>query len=108
MLNLLKLKVKVKHLAVEPRIIKETIKHLPGEDKRSFREHIVHVIRPEARATQLAVAYMKGVPYSKIEKSRKPEKEIEFTYVKKRILKMVQSYGSRRTTASDIDEWVDK
>lgn len=107
-MNLIKLKIKAKHLAVEPRIIRETTKHLPGHIRSTvFRQHNIDVIRPESRATQLAIAYIKGKPYSTVEKSRKPEKEHEFIYkVLPRVLTMVQKYHDRKTSKSDIEKWI--
>lgn len=107
-MNLIKLKIKVKHLAVEPRIIIETTKNLPGQVRSTvFRQHHIDVIRPESRATQLAIAYIKGKSYKSIELKRKPEKEHEFTYkVLPRVLTMVQKYHDRKTSNQDIKNWI--
>lgn len=105
-INLIKLKIKAKHLAVEPAIIRKECEKLQGMAKWELQHHIKTVIRPEARATQLAIAYIKQRPYSSVEKGRKPEKEYEFISVKRRVLAMVQKYDRRSTTLGDIEKWL--
>lgn len=121
-IELVKLKVKVKSLAEEARIIRREevkLKKIPfnkrGKITRyTFGEHIydpvnqldIHRrwdVRNEARATQLAIAYIKGKKCSKIEKSCDEYKRLY--YITDRVLKMVQKYHNKNTTREDIKEW---
>lgn len=57
----------------------------------SLWEHRTTVVRPEARATNLAIAYMKGVPYSVVETPAKSKsKRFQNRPDPKRIWKIVQ------------------
>ena len=59
-MNLVKLKIKVKHLATEPAIIRHEEKKLKGFSRADLQYHRIWDVRNEARATQLAIAFMKG------------------------------------------------
>ena len=69
--NLAKLRIKIKHLAAEPAIIRhEMRKALKERDYysyQSFYSHNKFTVRPEARATQLAYAFLRGKKYSDVE-----------------------------------------
>lgn len=87
MSNLTKLKIKIKHLALEPAIIKheerKALKHAYYErDKHQivgdfdpgtyyiYRDHRVLHVRPEARATQLVYAFLRDKKYADVEQTR--------------------------------------
>lgn len=106
MLNLIKLKIKAKHLAAEPAIIRHEERKLKGLDKLCLQNHRKWEVRNEARATQLAIAYLKGKTYRKVEPKLKEPEAYKHVLVQKRVLKMVQSYGKRSTTISDIKSWM--
>lgn len=61
------LKIKAKHLAAEAKIIRKEEKNWRGDDRAFFRDHRVTTVRNEARATHLAVAFLRGVPYNVLE-----------------------------------------
>lgn len=89
----IELKIKSKHLALEPAIIRKEeqklhsyIKKVRAKDPKgielqkfnelnqkffSLRQHRKEDVRQEARATYLARAFMKGTPYKAVERSRK-------------------------------------
>ena len=105
------LKIKSKHLALEPAIIKkEKYKLIMQENYSSaskLHEHCKHVVRPEARATFLARAFLSCVPYSRVELKRKPEKENEFkSKVLPRVIIMIQKYGHPQYTKEDVLCWL--
>jgi hypothetical protein len=86
------LKVKVKSLADEARIIRKEIKkaRLPSI-KNGLRSHNVNVVRKEARHTLLAYGFLRGRSYQEMESSLKsstlpPDWD--------KVRKMVQKYGS--------------
>ena len=68
----LALKVKAKHLAEEAKIIKKEEKKSYGDTRDWLHSHRVGVVRPVARATQIAYAFSRGTPLHKIE--RYPER----------------------------------
>ena len=103
------LKIKSKHLALEPAIIrteenklKRKIRwaklHQKSEEEinatcslNSFCSHRRFEVRNEARATYLARAYIEGREYESVEKSRK-EETVYHVYIVPRIVSMVIKY----------------
>ena len=69
------LKVKIKSLAEEARIIRKEEKSLPGDShhRTNLHNHRVVDVRREARASQLAYAYMRGTAYLRVEQTCKRE-----------------------------------
>ncbi len=64
------LKVKIKSLAAETRIIKSEMRARKDVGtKISLRSHHVNVVRPEARHSQLAYAFLKNKEYYEVERS---------------------------------------
>lgn len=131
----IELKIKAKHLAEEAKIIrfeeKKQLRHsryLLDEMKkdgfngdlnyeayklqktyRSLRDHRTFDVRNEARATQLARAYLNGVPYKKVEQARKEETEYNFfAFVVPRIARMSEKYGKKLVTEKMIKDWINQ
>lgn len=77
-----------------------------------LRDHRITDVRNENRATFLARAYLKGQPYSLVERDPKDEDKIAKRNAKlnvlilPRVLKMVQKYGKPKATMKDIKFWV--
>jgi hypothetical protein len=66
------LRVNVKSLAAEATIIREEVrKARVKEAKDRLYHHRVWRLKPEARLAHLALAYIKGVPYKKVEPNTK-------------------------------------
>jgi hypothetical protein len=65
-----KFRVKIKSLAEEARIIRTEEKRFGGQssERGILRHHRTTVVRNEQRATLLAYAFMKGVPYGVVER----------------------------------------
>ena len=115
------LKIKAKHLATEPAIIRmeeqKVLKYIRSgycndasaayNKYVSLRNHRVWNVRNEARATELARAYLAGKDYKMVEQKRKPENERKFiNYIIPRIAAMVQKYGpSNKVTDQQIIDW---
>jgi hypothetical protein len=98
----LALKVKVKHLAEEVRIIKREEYRSDDDDTRDWLHiHRIHGVRPECRASHIAYAFAKGMALKKIEKF--PE-EIPQT-VWARVTKMVNLYSGKST--EEFTRWID-
>jgi len=124
------LKIKSKHLALEPAIIRreerkllkqlawlrsygmEAVLNDPAFQSMNSKYESLHNhrkwnVRNEARATELARAYIAGKPYASVEKKRKLANECKFVrYIIPRIAAMVQKYGDGKTvTNSTILDW---
>jgi hypothetical protein len=83
------LRIKIKYLAAEARIIKEDTARSRKERRRllaagkplsgfaqaaeGLRDHRLTVVRPAARESQLALAFLRGMPYLRVECSAKRE-----------------------------------
>lgn len=107
----IELKIKSKHLALEPAIIRREEKKLLKQARsgrcndtdavyrkyESLHNHRKWNVRNEARATELARAFILGKPYKLVEQKRKPENETKFfVYILPRIFEMAAKYGSKR------------
>ena len=121
----IELKIKSKHLALEPSVIrkeedklKKQLKYHRSNDAmsvftiglqlESLIKHRRWNVRNEARATELARAYLKGKNYSTVEKRVKDNDIMFRMYIVPRVLTMVQKYGNRDQRKVDrkaIEEW---
>lgn len=92
--NLRKLRIKLKSLAEEARIIRreERLMKLRHERPDQLCQHRRWTVRNEARATLLAYAFLKGLPYDRVE--RKVKEEVHFrTCIQPKAAAMVKKYG---------------
>ena len=125
----IELKIKSKHLALEPQVIrheedklKGQIKYLSNKDDamsnglrgallRKLDELCTHRrwnVRNESRATGLAIAYLKGKPYLTVEKRAECNNDMFKLYIIPRIVSMVTKYGKgdqRRIDRKTIEMW---
>lgn len=82
------LKVKIKSLAEEAKIIRfEERKNKVM--RRGLEYHRKTVVRSEARNTLIAYAFIRGIPYSRVESKAKTKPDWE------KVRTMVQKYGCR-------------
>lgn len=118
-MSLTKLKIKSKHLALEPAIIRHEERKLQARAKYlrtsnkfemtpdhlkligkleherfQLYSHRTNDVRNEARATYLAIAFIKGKPYTSVEPKRKNESHF-YAYILDRIFSMVAKYGNK-------------
>lgn len=120
------LKIKAKHLALEPAIIRKEEDRLQrrldwmkndivaGELtkeywtlfylKNSLESHRKCDVRNEARATHLARAYISGKKYSQAE-AKCRDLDNRNLYITPRVVAMVKKYHDRKITTEDIMEW---
>jgi len=117
--NRLKLKVKNKSLADEARVIKLEEKKLKKKSKNTtdldfkrklgsaigtLKGHRKYVVGFESRATQLAIAFLKGMPYEQVEQKRKQEKEYHFRCnIVKRACVIANNYKFGFKTREELD-----
>ncbi len=88
----IELKIKLKHLAEESRIIRAEAEKQYAEGNyqkgNDLTNHRKLVVRPEARATLLAYQQLRGIPYEVCEPNPKTEPNW------KRVEQMVKKYGN--------------
>lgn len=122
----IELKIKSKHLALEPAIIRREEKKILKRIRsgrcndtadgsstlallRKYESLHIHRkwnVRNESRATELARAYIAGKPYGFVEQKRKPENEYKFlVYIVPRIVSMVNKYSSQTVDNTMIADW---
>lgn len=96
-----KFRVKIKSLAEEARIIRKEEQRFDGQssDRGVLRHHRITVVRDEQRATLLAYAYLKGVPYSVIES--RSRKQIDT----KAVCRILRSLSWCSVEPDKIGEW---
>jgi len=89
------LKVKIKTLAEEARIIRlEERRSKPGSQRQGeLHGHRVHTLRTDQRYSLLAYAFLRGVPLSRVEKNSKSDPDYT------RVAKIVGKFGT--TNASE-------
>jgi len=93
------LKVKVKSLAAEARIIRFEEHRTRGQLRNELHHHRVQVVRPEARATLLAYGYARGKTYASMEgpSSSVPDWD--------RVERMIKKYARLK---QPLKEWKDE
>jgi hypothetical protein len=94
------LKIKVKHLAQEARIIRKEEQRSRGDTRDWLYLHRINSVRPECRASHLAYAFSKGTPLAKVEKY--PHEIPTSTW--KRVTKMIVLYSGRST--EEYKNWI--
>ena len=96
----LALRIKVKHLAEEAKIIRKEEHRTNGDTRNWLHIHRVHNVRHECRATQLAYAFAKGTPLEALE--RYPTEIPKSVW--KRVKTMVKLYADRSN--EEFVNWV--
>ncbi len=78
--GLVKLRVKSRSLAEEAKIIRHEKRRAKAAKRtglvNELHGHHMGVVRPTARFTHLAIAYLRGVPYRVVERTNKPGNEL--------------------------------
>lgn len=98
-----KLRINVKSLAAEARFNRiEKHKASKGWIKWDLDHHRTGPLRHEARITQLAYAFVRGVPYRVVENKVKDPSELE--YVRQRVKQKLQRFGFS-VTDSETKKW---
>lgn len=92
------LKVKIKALAAEAKIIRFEERRVAGQIREDLYLHRVQVVRREARATHLAYGYLRGRSYQQLEASCVEPPDW------KKIESMVKRYGSP-TAIEGLKAW---
>lgn len=116
----IELKIKSKHLATEPGIIRLEERRLKRQRKwaadkgasvTSFDSTISYLqrhrrwnVRNEARATHLARLYLADKSYALAEQKRE-NNALFYNFIVPRIIVMVEKYGGKRLTHDQVMKW---
>lgn len=94
------LKIKIKSLAVEARIIRFEEKRWPGEspERLGLHEHRTYDVRREARSAQLAYGFLRGRQYKQLENATR--KRIDF----RRVSELAYKYGNEKKKDALVDQ----
>lgn len=102
------LKVKIKSLAEESKIIRKEENRVPKASPEFFglRSHRKFDVRHEARSALLAYGFLRGVEYRNIESKTKRQPDLN------RIIELVYKYGDyrgqrdgKKIAAEKVTEW---
>lgn len=95
-----KFRVKIRSLMEEARIIRHEEKRADrGPDHDSLHLHRVGLLRSEARSTQLAYAYYRGVPYTATETTNR---EVDG----KRVRDIIRSLTYKQLADGELLAWL--
>jgi len=98
------LKIKLKHLAEEARIIRHKEKKLRGPNwgasSNLFREHRVNVVRVEARHSHIIYGYLRGLDYKQIESNPKTKPSM------KDLNRILNAFTYSRSKKEGLENWL--
>lgn len=98
------LKIKLKHLAEEARIIRHKEKKLRGPNwgasSNLFREHRVGIVRREARHSHIIYGYLRDVDYNRIESNPKTKPSI------KDLQRILNAFTYSRSKKEGLENWL--
>jgi hypothetical protein len=66
-----RLRVNVKSLSAESKIIRKESKKAAPDYRNQLEWHRIYRLRNESRMAQLALAFIRGIPYKEVEKTAK-------------------------------------
>ena len=92
------LKVKLKALAAEARIIREEETKTRGQLRNDLHAHRVVVVRGECRATHLAYGFLRGRTYHQMERTCRTKPDWE------KVKRMVRRYGNWQQL-DELENW---
>jgi len=107
MLGSARLKVNIKSLAAESKIIRKSESKIRNTYIRGdLNFHRRGPLREESRYSQLAYACVRGIPYSKVES--KTQKTVDWNRVQRKVLKLCDSWQmSKIEVEKHIQSWID-
>lgn len=92
------LKVKIKSLAAEAKIIKHEEQRSKGTTRSSLASHRKNIVRRESRNSHLAYGYLRGRTYKQLEKTCHSSPDWD------RVERMIKKYGPPRHNTS-FEDW---
>jgi len=108
----IELKIKIKHLAEEARIIRKEEKK--AKERRDYptldklHHHRIFVVRRAARETQLAYAFLRGRDYLTTEKCKRDNRPTPYSSTRKEVERLVKKYGEleSETVSGCLSNWI--
>lgn len=97
------LKVKIKSLAQESRIIRQEELKSRGDLRNSLRLHRVNDVRHECRATLIAYNFLRGTSYTRTEPNVLPLCDYQDKKLWQRVWAMVEKYG--KVHRDQLETW---
>lgn len=97
------LKVKIKSLSEESRIIRKEELRSRGELRCLLRLHRVNDVRHETRATLIAYNYLRGISYQRTEPNVLPLCDYQDKKLWQRVGTMVEKYG--KVHRDNLEAW---
>lgn len=96
-----KLRVNVKSLAAEVKIIRDEIKKArTPEAKAALHDHRMSRVRPQARLAHLALAFVRGIPYKTVEVKAKIKPDA------KELTNKIVKFSWDKCIVQNIDQWL--
>jgi hypothetical protein len=103
---LIELKIKIKSLAEESRIIRKEERKCKFLSRReSLKAHRTGVVRNEQRLSLLAYAFLKGRPFSSVESQKANKKEISIPHLHG-IIKRFSGFLVKPPSHGTVQEWI--
>ena len=97
------LKIKLKSLTAEARIIREEERKTSGQKRNDLHTHRIHHVRPEARATHLAYGLLRGLTRDRVEQTFKSIPDW------KRVRSMVKKYSTAvEQDMAILNHWIER
>lgn len=87
------LRIKIKSLAAEARIIRREELRTKGPLREEMYQHRTQDVRLEARATQLAYGLLRGRTEQQLEPRRRPMTDAEVQVLSVKVAAMLKRYG---------------
>ena len=108
-LNILKLKIKLKSLAEEARIIRFHERKCgfginDEQIRRNIREHRISVVRKESRDSNVAYAFLRGLSYRQVEPSAKTVPDLKNVLA---IIERFRFWDSKLPNKQELKDWID-
>ncbi len=97
------LKIKIKSLAAESRVIRDRERKASGLLRQELHNHRVHVVRKATRSTLLAYGFLRRRTYSQIEKTCKTTPN--FHEVERMVLKYYEGEFEKQKLKDALAEW---
>jgi len=98
-MSILFLKIKLKSLEAEAKIIRKHEQRAIGQIRTDLHEHRVRVVRKEARSTHLAYGFLRGRSLSQIEANSNTKPDWDS------VSRMVKKYGPYGS-AEGLKDWL--
>lgn len=105
-MNLIKLKINIKSLAAEARINRAEARKCRGWDRYDLNAHRTGKLRYEARLANLAYAFLRDIPYKRVEQRVSVDTMLHDQLFLATALTTKINRFSSRVTVEDVEAWL--